>query len=56
LTAWSTTVVAGHLRRSSTLIEKNQLLDIELSFGLSPGLAAVLRFFTGLLLCVECFF
>ena len=48
--------MAGHLRRGSTLVEKNQLLDIELSYGFSPGLAAALRFFTVLLLGVECFF
>ena len=56
LAAGSTTVVAGHLRRGSTLVEKNQLLDIELNYGFSPGLAAALRGFTILLLCVERFF
>ena len=56
LTAWSTTVVAGHLRRGSTLVEKNQLLDIQFRYGLSSRLTAAPRLVAILLLRVERFF
>jgi hypothetical protein len=44
------------VRGGSTLVEKNQLLGIELSYGLSPGLAALLRLLAILFLRVERFF
>ena len=48
--------MAGHLRRGSTLVEKNQLLDIQFRYGLSSRLTAAPRLVAILLLRVERFF
>lgn len=56
LSTRSTSIMSGHLRRSSARVEKNQLLDFELPDLRQPGLAALLRLLSVLLLGVKRFF
>jgi len=52
----STSIISCHLRGGPTLVEKNQLLDLDLTYLLPPRLPALLCLLAVLLLGMERFF
>jgi len=53
LSTRSAAVIAGHLRAGPALVQKHQLLRVDLPYGFLPRLPALLRFRRFLLLGVE---